>query len=190
MMSEPQTRAQELWEKGYVWNDVVGTLRREGFSKIDCIRATTDVLRIPLAEAKRLVHFSPTWSDVRSRDDAFHSLASAALASATRDADHPENSERLSHAGLAQRFVGVVTALREGDLDGARTIVEELLDDEEPDRVVLLSGVLTAALAEMAQIGTENLIEALGILVATTVDPPPADAAAAIALAEEALAAR
>jgi len=46
--------------------------------------------------------------------------------------------------------------------------------------------VLTAALAEMAEIGQENLIEALGILAATDVEAAGAGAAEARACAETA----
>jgi hypothetical protein len=185
-------RATALWNEGYQWEDLVAALRAAGFTKIDCIRVAIDLLRLPLSEAKRLIHLSPAWSDVRTRDDAFHALAAAAVAGAIDDADASAEAAEtgLNHEELAQRLVAVVTALRASDLDTARTIVAELLDDQEPAQVVILSGVLTAALAEMAEIGQENLIQALGILVATDVEASTADAAEALARAEKALSAQ
>ena len=165
-MSDATTRARELWQEGRAWEDMTGDLRAEGFTKIDCIRVTVELLRVPLGEAKRLVHFSAAWADVRQRDDAFQALAAAALTSgATGDADEAAgNGRTTSESELAQRLVAVVTTLREGDVDRARAMVLEILAVEDVDRVVLLSGVLTAALADIAAVGEENLLEALGIL--------------------------
>jgi ribosomal protein L7/L12 len=41
----------------------------EGASKIDCIVVIRCVYGMGLQEAKRAVHFSPAWSDVRQRDE-------------------------------------------------------------------------------------------------------------------------
>lgn len=62
-------RAAVLWNRGDRWDAILATLRAEGFSKVDCIKATVDLLRLPLGEAKRVVHDSETWADVRDRDD-------------------------------------------------------------------------------------------------------------------------
>ena len=62
-------RAGVLWDDGDRWDVILARLRAEGFSKIDCIKATVELLRLPLAEAKRIVHDSETWVDVRQRDD-------------------------------------------------------------------------------------------------------------------------
>lgn len=186
-MNNATTRARELWQEGRAWEDMIGDLRAEGFSKIDCIRVTVELLRVPLGEAKGLVHFSPAWADVRQRDDTYQALAAAALAAgATGDADGTERT--TSESELAQRLVAVVTTLREGNVDGARAMVLEILAVEDVDRVVLLSGVLTAALADIAAVGEENLLEALGILVAATSSTTAAEANAALARAEVALA--
>jgi hypothetical protein len=184
------TRGQELWQEGHAWDDIVRILRAEGFSKIESIRATMGLLRVPLAEAKRLIHFSTAWSDVRARDNAFHSLAAAALAADGNDGSPAGMGGSRSDRELAQHLVGVVTALREGNVGGARALIDEVVAEDQVERVVLLSGVLAAALAEMAEIGQENLLEALGILVATTSDASAGEAADALARAEAALAAR
>lgn len=163
MTKSATARAEALWQQGTDFEDLVAALRAEGHSKVDTISATSKLLRIPLAEAKRLVHFSSAWSDLREPHERFHNIIEAVAA-----------SERGSPAGsnepqeIAKRLVGVVTALRGSDVDMARGIVSELLESADPEHVVILSGALTAALAEMAHLGEENLIEALGILVAVT----------------------
>ena len=92
-MNDATTRARELWQEGLAWEDMIGDLRAEGFSKIDCIRVTVELLRVPLGEAKGLVHFSPAWADVRQSDDTYQALAAAALAAgATGDADGTERT--------------------------------------------------------------------------------------------------
>jgi hypothetical protein len=65
-------RAAALWAEGQRWDAVLRTLRAEGYSKTDCIRASVDVLRLPLADAKRLVHGSDVWRDVRDADEQWH----------------------------------------------------------------------------------------------------------------------
>lgn len=67
-----QERAVALWGDGQRWDAILTALRAEGFSKIDCIKATVEVLRLPLADAKRVVHDSEAWADVRRRDDEVH----------------------------------------------------------------------------------------------------------------------
>lgn len=47
-------------------------LRGEGFSQAQSIKATVERLGVPMAEAKRLVHVSAAWDDVRSENDSFH----------------------------------------------------------------------------------------------------------------------
>lgn len=187
-MSQSTTRAQELWSDGRAWEEIVASLRAEGFSKIDCIRVAVELLRVPLGEAKRLVHFSAAWADLRQRDETFQSLAVAALAPEGEGDTGTTAEPSGSDSELAQRLVAVVTTLREGDIQSARALVVDILADEEVERVVLLSGVLTAALADIAAVGEENLLEALGILVATTAGGSSDETSDAIARAEVALA--
>jgi hypothetical protein len=65
-------RATAMWSEGSRWDAVLQTLRTEGYSKNDCIRASVEVLRLPLADAKRLVHESDAWRDLRDADDEWH----------------------------------------------------------------------------------------------------------------------
>jgi len=65
-------RANELWSGGERWDAVLRQLRADGFTKNDAIRASVDVLRLSLADAKRLVHGSDAWLDVKERDERLH----------------------------------------------------------------------------------------------------------------------
>ena len=57
---------------------IVGYLRTSGCSKIDSIAVLNGTYGIGLAEAKKIVHFSPTWADTRASDEKFHeSIADA-----------------------------------------------------------------------------------------------------------------
>ncbi len=58
---------------------ILTTLWAEGFTKIDCIKATVELLRLPLADAKRVVHDSQVWADARGRDDEWHDSLVAEL---------------------------------------------------------------------------------------------------------------
>ncbi|HET7489285.1 MAG TPA: hypothetical protein VFJ85_15240 [Acidimicrobiales bacterium] len=76
-------RAAALWQAGERWDAILAVLRAEGFSKIDCVKATVDQLRLPLGEAKRIVHDSDAWADIRDSDEAWHdSLATEVEAGA------------------------------------------------------------------------------------------------------------
>lgn len=72
-------RATALWNEGSRWDAVMQTLRGEGYSKTDCIRASVEVLRLPLADAKRLVHESDVWRDLRDADEQWHDTLIAEL---------------------------------------------------------------------------------------------------------------
>jgi hypothetical protein len=74
MIGEVNERATEMWDGGARWDEILRTLRGEGFSKIDCIRATVEILRLPLADAKRIVHESQAWADRQESDDRFHEV--------------------------------------------------------------------------------------------------------------------
>ena len=69
MIADVTDRAATLWQTGERWDAILGALRAEGFSKVDCIKATVQQLRLPLADAKRVVHDSAAWADVREHDD-------------------------------------------------------------------------------------------------------------------------
>ena len=46
-------------------------LREVGASKVESIRALVDGTRMSLADAKRTVHFSAVWTDLKERDEKF-----------------------------------------------------------------------------------------------------------------------
>jgi hypothetical protein len=77
MIDHVTGRAIALWDAGARWDEILEALRNEGFSKVDCIRATVEILRLPLADAKRIVHESRAWADRREDDDRFHEVLEA-----------------------------------------------------------------------------------------------------------------
>ncbi|MEA2971803.1 MAG: hypothetical protein QOG82_261 [Actinomycetota bacterium] len=79
MSTQATDRAASLWEDGARWDAILATLPAEGFTKVDCIKATVELLRLPLADAKRVVHDSQTWADVRGGDDEWHDSLVAEL---------------------------------------------------------------------------------------------------------------
>jgi ribosomal protein L7/L12 len=86
MSARVTERAVGLCHDGARWDTVLAPLRREGFSKVDSIKATVEVLRLPLADAKRLVHDSEAWPDVREHHDEWHnSLVAEVELGAPRD---------------------------------------------------------------------------------------------------------
>lgn len=56
----------------HLWDTVLEQLRKERFSQVQSIKATAERLGISLGEAKRIVHVSTAWADVRSGNDSFH----------------------------------------------------------------------------------------------------------------------
>jgi hypothetical protein len=54
---------------GRILDDALSELRFEGVSILQCIIAVENVQRCGLAEAKRLVHFSPAWADMREANE-------------------------------------------------------------------------------------------------------------------------
>ena len=56
----------------------LAVLRSEGFTKVQSVRATVDVLGKPLDEAKALVHRSRAWADRQPQDEAFHAALDVA----------------------------------------------------------------------------------------------------------------
>lgn len=72
MIAPVTERAAALWQMGERWEAILEVLRAEGFSKVDCIKATVEQLRLPLGEAKQIVHDSAAWADVRDGDEVWH----------------------------------------------------------------------------------------------------------------------
>ena len=66
------------------WDAVLARLRADGFSPVDSIKVTRAVLQVSLAEAKRLVHQSPAWTDQHDAWDEFQDAAVVAASELTR----------------------------------------------------------------------------------------------------------
>lgn len=81
IVADATMRAAEVLAEPTYWDDVMGVLRREGFSKVATIRATAELLRISLSEAKRRVHSSRAWADRREADERFHDALTDTLGS-------------------------------------------------------------------------------------------------------------
>ena len=47
-------------------------LRAEGASILQCVAAVENVQKCGLAQANRLVHFSPAWADMRAANEKLH----------------------------------------------------------------------------------------------------------------------
>ena len=77
MIGQVTERATAMWDHGARWDEILETLRAEGFSKVECIRATVEILRLPLADAKRIVHDSRAWAHRRKNDEQFHDVLEA-----------------------------------------------------------------------------------------------------------------
>jgi hypothetical protein len=66
----------------------LATLRANGASIVECIIAVRSVRGHDLAEAKRVVHFSPAWADMRAQNEQLH----AELEAAAREYDDGHDS--------------------------------------------------------------------------------------------------
>lgn len=63
---------KEMLTQGCDLEEILSFLRQNGCSKVYSIRMLTKLKGINLQEAKRIVHFSKTWEDVREEDEEFH----------------------------------------------------------------------------------------------------------------------
>ena len=79
----PQTVRDEevvrIWRGAADRETFLHSMRAQGATKIESIRALRRVANMPLGEAKEVVHFSPTWADRRAADDRFHQAVITAL---------------------------------------------------------------------------------------------------------------
>jgi|SRR5277367_4644388 len=64
--------AEKLLKAGESYEVVLTFLRGQGVSKLDSIKVLCQTAKLPLAEAKRLVHNSAVWKDSFARDERFH----------------------------------------------------------------------------------------------------------------------
>jgi ribosomal protein L7/L12 len=66
-------------QEGATTETILERLRSDGASKIESIRALCDGAGMSLADAKRAVHFSSAWADVKERDERIWDELEAAL---------------------------------------------------------------------------------------------------------------
>jgi hypothetical protein len=59
-------------EGGATMDQAIDELRLADASVIDCIKAVHTVRACDLGEAKRMVHCSPAWEELRKPHDSFH----------------------------------------------------------------------------------------------------------------------
>lgn len=59
------------------WERVLAQLRADGFSPVESIKITRAVLHVRLADAKRIVHQSAAWADLRANFEDLHETASS-----------------------------------------------------------------------------------------------------------------
>lgn len=71
--------AQTMLSTGAELEEVLDALRACMPSPIAAMKVVRDVLRIPMDEAKQLVHFSRTWSDMRDEHAELHERAEASF---------------------------------------------------------------------------------------------------------------
>lgn len=70
-MGDVLSRCRAVLEQGGCVEDVVRLLRDQGLSKVHSMKMLVDLGLADLGEAKRIVHESATWGDIRARDDDF-----------------------------------------------------------------------------------------------------------------------
>jgi ribosomal protein L7/L12 len=66
------TNVEKLLKAGESYEVVLTFLRGQGVGKLDSIKVLCNTAKLPLAEAKRLVHNSVVWKDSFARDERFH----------------------------------------------------------------------------------------------------------------------
>lgn len=75
MPDHPQScmiRIRMLRETGADPETILHELRKAGCSKIESMLVLRELQNVSLDEAKRIVHLSQTWEDVRDDHDRFH----------------------------------------------------------------------------------------------------------------------
>jgi ribosomal protein L7/L12 len=89
------TVAQNMMAAGHTVDDILEALRERSPSVIQSIKVMRDVLHIPLPEAKRLVHRSRVWSDMRDAFSEVHEIAETEYAEATSDEQDGSKQVRI-----------------------------------------------------------------------------------------------
>lgn len=72
MKQETLKMFRDILDRGDGMECALDLLRDHGFSKIDSIKAITEVTNYSLRQAKIMVHFSRSWNARRQADDEFH----------------------------------------------------------------------------------------------------------------------
>jgi ribosomal protein L7/L12 len=64
--------AEKLLKAGESYEVVLTFLRGQGVSKLNSVKVLCNAAKLPLAEARRLVHNSVVWKDSFALDERFH----------------------------------------------------------------------------------------------------------------------
>jgi ribosomal protein L7/L12 len=62
-------RCKQLQAEGKAGDEILAVLRSQGCSKVQSIAVVAECLGMSLVQAKKWVHSSPAWADVKERDD-------------------------------------------------------------------------------------------------------------------------
>jgi hypothetical protein len=65
------SECREMLARGAKLEEIVMVLRQNGFSKVQSIKELIDLKQADAYSGKEIVHNSPTWADVRERDEEF-----------------------------------------------------------------------------------------------------------------------
>lgn len=150
MAATATEEATALWSGGETWSAILRELRDRGFSTVDAIRATAEVLRLPLSEAKHVVHFSDAWEETRENFERFHEVLESALE------NYPASSESSNDRVVAD-FADAVVAWRHGERPRAEYIAEYLGRDLPREDAFLLWIAFAARLVEFSNLDDDAL---------------------------------
>ena len=79
------TKYRMLRETGADPETILHELRKAGCSKIESMLVLRELQNVSLDEAKRIVHLSQTWEDVRDDHDRFHARLERGVRHTLRD---------------------------------------------------------------------------------------------------------
>jgi len=65
-------RSRQMLSMSEDIESVLQYLRQNGCTKVDSMRVIIELRGLTSDDAKRIVHFSKTWEDVRKRDEELH----------------------------------------------------------------------------------------------------------------------
>jgi hypothetical protein len=90
--------ARSMTAAGHSLDDILEALREHSGSVIQSIKVIRDTLGIPLPEAKRVVHRSRVWSDMRDAFSELHEVAETQYAEATSEGENGSKQVRINLA--------------------------------------------------------------------------------------------